>query len=325
MSSATQSTAVTSDSKRESFAVPNLTWIFGIVAAICVLTKIYSVAGFSTEGALLILRSTNLLSVAIGMLGSGLQFTSFAILLFVAALYMQAEWPVRGRHEREVNILAIAVVVCAFMVIVVGAWPLGTLTVMAATSYLARRVNPVRYLGRHGVLGGRIRRRLLDQESDQESRAAFRTSLSAPVLDAVEDGDLVRALSLLSNPPSFAEEELGGLIRRYDPKTGVGSAQRKLMRVALALICAALFSLMASPQPWVPPEQLVLTNGTIRTGYVIGDQGDSKVVLWRKDRKINVVRNDDLKSRSICQTQKPYPTALNRLGLADLSTYMRCP
>jgi hypothetical protein len=127
------------NAKREPFAFANLTWTLGIVVALGVIAKVFSVAGYNISSALLILKSANILTTAIGILVSNLQFTSFAVLLFLISLYMQAEWPVRDRNEREVNVLAVSVFVCVVMVVAVAAWPLGVITLAATLSYLATR------------------------------------------------------------------------------------------------------------------------------------------------------------------------------------------
>jgi hypothetical protein len=290
------------------------------VVALGVIAKVFSVAGYNISSALLILKSANILTTAIGILVSNLQFTSFAVLLFLISLYMQAEWPVRDRNEREVNVLAVSVFVCVVMVVAVAAWPLGVITLAATLSYLATRTGPLHYLGARGYLGNRVKERL----RERHERMRFRRSLPRSAVNALKSADVDAALLLIENPPPYAEHELRDLARRYDPTNGVAATQRGFTRFAILILSLAVIGGLISPEPWVSSEYLTLTNGKSRAGHILGEQGDEKIILWRDTRQVEIVNKDIMRRRSICQIRKPYPTLPSLMGIAKTSSYPYC-
>lgn len=311
----------TSDGRREPFAILNLTWVVAIAATLWVLAKVYSVSGLSTDGATLILRSTDILQILTGTVLSDIQILSVVILLFVMSLYMEAEWPVPGRHEREVNLLAAVVVVTSIIVYVVAPWPLAILLQIVATDFLANRTGPIHFLASRGLLGKRLRSLL----EDQQRRSHFRHSLPEPVVDALRRGDATEALEQLTDPPPFAREELESLVDDYSPTTGMRAFQTTFARFAALVTGIALFGLLVSPRPWVPSERILVKSGVTQTGYVLGRDGEQLIVLWADNRKLETINAEDVASRSVCQKGKHYTTLPQLFHLVKTGDYTRCP
>src|SRR5262249_20476686 len=141
--------------RREPFAIFNLTWMLGVGAALCALAKIASVAGLNPGAAMLIFRSTNIFEVILGGALKNFQFLAVVIWLYALALYMQAEWPIYGRSEREVNVLAIMLSICSIIVIAVGPWQAGLFILLVGGLYVTK---PVYYLAQAGWLGDEQKR-----------------------------------------------------------------------------------------------------------------------------------------------------------------------
>jgi len=306
--------------RREPFAIVNLTWIFALAATFYALGKVFSVSGLSPNATMLILRSTNLIQVFLGTIASDIQVTSFVILLLVLSLYMEAEWPEAGRSEREVNVLATMLAACSLVVLVVAAWPFALITLIGGTWYIAGRTGPLHFLAASGLLGERLKQKL----QEQHRRSQFRRSLPDPVIDQLKLGETQKALALLHNAPSFAEEELKRLTRQYAPRTGIRGTQSRLGRIALALVSIELFGLLLSPVPWVPPEQLHLANGTVRTGYVLGQQGSELIIRWANNANVGTIKLATVNSRSMCQRSNPYRTLPSLLGIVKAANYPNC-
>jgi hypothetical protein len=306
-------------SRREPIAITNLAWVLGLGATLCALGKVLSVSGLSPDVAMLVLRSTNILQVVTGVVLSDLQFLSVVIWLYILALYLPAEWPRHGRHEREFHVLGALLAVSTVVVVAIGPWQAGSLLLVAGLSVVVAPL--IHRLAAHGALGRRAKKEVRERILRDE----FRRSLPAAVIGPIRTGDVPAALAALTNAPGFAAEELEYLAQVYDPSTGVRRIQVRVARVAIFLACVGLFAAVASPRPWVGAERLQFGNGVTRIGYVLGaTEGDNLLVKWTDNGQVEIVTLDEVKSRALCQRVKPYPTLLTIVGIVRTTTYTAC-
>jgi hypothetical protein len=87
----------------------------------------------------------------------------------------------------------------------------------------------------------------------------------------------------------------------------------------VTLLFVALLSLAATG-PWLPSEQITLTNGSVRVGYVVA-VGDPMTVLWREGGVV-YLRPQDIKDRQICLITRAWSPGLLALGR---DTTEQCP
>jgi hypothetical protein len=88
---------------------------------------------------------------------------------------------------------------------------------------------------------------------------------------------------------------IGLLFRWLYHRRGDTGHQPLVEPVALVVIVVFILSTLG---PWLAPERITLSNGSVRVGYVVAD-GDPMTVLWREGGVV-YLRPKDIKDRQIC-------------------------
>ncbi|KAB2341527.1 hypothetical protein [Actinomadura rudentiformis] len=125
-------------------------------------------------------------------------------------------------------------------------------------------------------------------------------------LDAEEDSSERRKL----------RNKRSSLIERYDSRLrSIDSAHaRPIEYVAVTVVGILVFSSSATlftTDPWIPVEQVTLSNKTTLVGYVVGSGDKWTDILQESDRQIKTIKSDDIASRTVCLVEKSGDTKRN--------------
>ena len=97
-----------------------------------------------------------------------------------------------------------------------------------------------------------------------------------------------------------------------DPASSPGTRPKPSLAFRLTLIIAGMilmgvgFAMVAlDDTPWLPPEQIVLVNGSVMVGYVVAESNSELTVLRDSDRSIITVSASQVRSQTLCQIGAP--------------------
>jgi hypothetical protein len=104
--------------------------------------------------------------------------------------------------------------------------------------------------------------------------------------------------------PQVNTEEVSESATEKDSKARqeISFGYRMVLIIAGLLIAGVGFSqIIFDDTPWLPPEQIALTNGTVIVGYIAASSSSSLTVLLNSDRDIVTIPESKVEASTLCQ------------------------
>jgi hypothetical protein len=342
--------------KREPWATGNLALLATLGIVTFALVRVFRVSHNDITTALAVFSAAGGPSAVLGVVLSEIQRIVEIGLILAAVLYLDAEYPTRGRNEREVHVLGALLIFFWIMVIAIGHFIVAIASLVFGLPFVIGRVRAIFRIRRAAetprklLVFDRMFRHMpplppdapsslrswveQGRERAERRRAQLRREmeifgrLSEEVRDALADRDIARAKESLPDDVTVSDEELLDLIERVPPKQNVTAGSRKLRIVGLVLVALFTSSVAYADDPWGPEERIVLEETEPRSGFVLDDAVDTLTVLWDSPREVDYLPQEAVLERGICADPHalPFRTLPELLfGRPNRPNYPPCP
>lgn len=342
--------------KREPWATGNLALLATLGIVTFALMRVFRVSHNDITTALAVFSATGGPSAVLGVVLSEIQRIVEIGLILAAVLYLDAEYPVRGRNEREVHVLGALLIFFWIMVIAIGHFIVAIASLVLGLPFIVGRVRAILRTRRAAETPRRLLvfdrmfrhmpplppdapsglRSWVEQgrEKAERRRAQLRRemkifgNLSEEARDALADRDIARARANLPDDVAMSDEELLDLIERVPPKPNVTAGSRRLRIVGLVLVALFTSSVAYADDPWGPEERIVVEGTEPRSGFVLDETIENLTVLWDSPRGVEYLPKEVVLERGICADPNtlPFRTLPELLfGQPDRPGYPPCP